>query len=185
VLPADEGFCYYPFGGSMVLERITRLKPEDVETALRRALRRRRGSLAAVEAAGAATVFTIAQPDLYAMLLAAEVRFAALLPWHIAAFEESGSVKLAAVSPVEFARAFDRPELDAPAAAAENFLNEILDEAARPLTLTAGSGGHAESGIGATEDQMNMRGTVPQRIDNRGSKVEELAGTGEQDSRGG
>jgi len=32
---------------------------------------------------------------------------------------------------------------------------------------------------------MNMRGTVPQRIDNRGSKVEELAGTGEQDARGG
>jgi hypothetical protein len=117
------------------------------------------------------------------MLLAAEVRFAALLPYHIAAFVESGSVKLAAVSPVEFARTFHRPELDAPAAAAENFLNEILDEAARPLTLAAG--GHAESGIGATEDQMNMRGTVPQRIDNRGSKVEELAGTGEQDARGG
>jgi hypothetical protein len=153
----------------MVLERITRLKPEDVETALRRALRRRRGSLAGVEPAGAATVFTIVQPDLYS----------------IAAFEESGSIRLAAVSPVEFARAFHRPELDAPAAAAENFLNEILDEAARPLTLAAGSGGHAESGIGATEDQMNMRGTVGQRIDNRGSKVEELAGTGEQDSRGG
>jgi hypothetical protein len=119
------------------------------------------------------------------MLLAAEVRFAALLPYHIAAFEESGSIRLAAVSPVEFARAFHRPELDAPAAAAENFLNEILDEdeAARPLTLAAG--GHAESGFGATEDQMNMRGTVGQRIDNRGSKVEELAGTGEQDSRGG
>ena len=105
--------------------------------------------------------------------------------YHIAAFEESGSIKLAAASPVEFARALGRPDLDAPAAAAENFLNEILDEAARPLTLAAGSGGHAESGIGATEDQMNMRGTVPQRIDNRGSKVEELAGTGEQDSRGG
>ena len=169
----------------MVLERITSLKPEDVETALRRALRRRRGSLAGVEPAGTATVFTIVQPDLYAMLLAAEVRFAALLPYHIAAFEESGSVKLAAVSPVEFARALGRPDLDAPAAAAEKFLNEILDEAARPLTLAAGRGGHAESGIGATEDQMNMRGTVPQRIDNRGSKVEELAGTGEQDARGG
>jgi len=185
MLPADAGFCYDPFGGSMVLERVTSLKAKDVETALRRALRRRRGSLAGIEPAGAATVFTIVQPDLYAMLLAAEVRFAALLPYHIAAFEESGSIKLAAASPVEFARALGRPDLDAPAAYAENFLNEILDEAARPLTLAAGSGGHAESGIGATEDQMNMRGTVPQRIDNRGSKVEELAGTGEQDSRGG
>jgi len=167
----------------MVIERVTSLKPQDVETALRRALRRRRGSLAAVEQAGAATVFTVVQPDLYAMLLAAEIRFAALLPCHIAAFEEGGSLKLAAVSPVGFSRALGRPDLDAPAVAAENFLNEILDEAARPLTLAAG--GHAESGIGATEDQMNMRGTVGQRIDNRGSKVEELAGTGEQDSRGG
>jgi Domain of unknown function DUF302 len=172
-------------GGSMFLERITSLKPEDVETALRRALRRRRGSLAAVEQAGAATVFTVVQPDLYAMLLAAEVRFAALLPCHIAAFEEAGSLKLAAVSPVGFARALGRPGLEAAAVAAENFLNEILDEAARPLTLATGKGGHAESGIGATEDQMNVRGTVGQRIDNRGSKVEELAGTGEQDSRGG
>jgi hypothetical protein len=32
---------------------------------------------------------------------------------------------------------------------------------------------------------MTMRGAVPERIDSRGSKVEELAGTGEQDSRGG
>ena len=30
-----------------------------------------------------------------------------------------------------------------------------------------------------------MRGTVPQRIDGHGSKVEEMAGTGEQDSPGG
>ena len=167
----------------MVIQRITSLKPEDVETALRRAVRRRRGSLAGVEQAGAATVFTVVQPDLYAMLLAAETRFAALLPFRIAAFEEAGNLKLAAVSPVGFARALGRPDLDAPAAAAENFLSEILDEAARPLTLAAG--GHAESGIGATEDQMNMHGTVGQRIDSRGSKVEELAGTGEQDARGG
>jgi len=167
----------------MVIERITSLKPQDVETALRRALRRRRGSLAAVEQAGTATVFTVVQPDLYTMLLAAETRFAAMLPCRIAAFEEAGSLKLAAVSPIGFAHALGRPNLDAPAVAAENFLNEILDEAARPLTLAAG--GHADSGIGATEDQMNMRGTVGQRIDNRGSKVEELAGTGEQDTRGG
>ena len=167
----------------MIIERITSLKPQDVETALRRALRRRRGSLAAVEPAGAATVFTVVQPDLYSMLLAAEIRFAALLPCHIVAFEEAGSLKLAAVSPVGFARALGRPDLDAPAVSAENFLNEIIDEAARPLTLAAG--GRAESGIGATEDQMNMRGTVGQRIDSRGSKVEELAGTGEQDARGG
>ena len=41
------------------------------------------------------------------------------------------------------------------------------------------------SGIGATEGQMDVRGTVPQRIDRLGTKIEDLAGTGEQDSPGG
>lgn len=41
------------------------------------------------------------------------------------------------------------------------------------------------SGIGATEDQMNMVGTVPQRIDRLGTKVEDLAGSGGHDSKGG
>jgi len=41
------------------------------------------------------------------------------------------------------------------------------------------------SGIGATEDQMNTRGTVPQRIDRLGTKVEDLAGCGGHDSKGG
>ena len=41
------------------------------------------------------------------------------------------------------------------------------------------------SGIGATEDQMDIRDTVPQRIDRRGTKVEDEAGTGEHDSYGG
>jgi hypothetical protein len=30
-----------------------------------------------------------------------------------------------------------------------------------------------------------MRDTVPQRIDPEGTKIEDLAGTGEQDSQGG
>jgi 3-isopropylmalate dehydrogenase len=37
----------------------------------------------------------------------------------------------------------------------------------------------------ATEDLVNMRATVPQRIDTHGSKVEEMAGTGAIDSKGG
>jgi hypothetical protein len=41
------------------------------------------------------------------------------------------------------------------------------------------------SGIGATEDQVDMRDTVPQRIDRFGTKVEDLAGTGEHDGSGG
>jgi hypothetical protein len=40
-------------------------------------------------------------------------------------------------------------------------------------------------GIGATEDETDMKDTVPQRIDSHGTKVEDLAGTGEHDSPGG
>ena len=39
--------------------------------------------------------------------------------------------------------------------------------------------------LGATEEQMNARGKVPQRIDKLGSKMEDLAGTGQQDAPGG
>ena len=39
--------------------------------------------------------------------------------------------------------------------------------------------------IGATEDQVDLRDTVPQRINQQGTKVEDLAGTGEQDAPGG
>jgi hypothetical protein len=39
--------------------------------------------------------------------------------------------------------------------------------------------------IGATEDQVDLKDTVPQRINREGTKVEDLAGTGEQDAPGG
>jgi hypothetical protein len=41
------------------------------------------------------------------------------------------------------------------------------------------------SGIGATEDQIDMRATIGQRIDKIGTKVEDEAGTGQIDSSGG
>ncbi|MBZ5620954.1 MAG: hypothetical protein LAQ69_19835 [Acidobacteriia bacterium] len=41
------------------------------------------------------------------------------------------------------------------------------------------------SGIGATEDQMSTRGAIPQRIDKKGTKIEDMAGTGEHDGSGG
>jgi hypothetical protein len=41
------------------------------------------------------------------------------------------------------------------------------------------------SGIGATENEIDMRDTVPQRIDKHGTKVEDEAGTGVHDSAGG
>jgi hypothetical protein len=39
--------------------------------------------------------------------------------------------------------------------------------------------------IGATEDQVDMKDTIGQRIDNKGTRVDDMAGTGEQDSPGG
>jgi len=39
--------------------------------------------------------------------------------------------------------------------------------------------------VGATEEQVDMKDTVPQRIDKQGHKVEDMAGTGEHDSQGG
>jgi hypothetical protein len=42
-----------------------------------------------------------------------------------------------------------------------------------------------DSGIGATEDQVDLKDTVPQRIDRHGNKVEDMAGTGQHDSAGG
>jgi len=38
---------------------------------------------------------------------------------------------------------------------------------------------------GATEDQVSMVGTVPERVNKHGTKIEDLAGTGEHDSMGG
>lgn len=39
--------------------------------------------------------------------------------------------------------------------------------------------------VGATEDQVSMVGTVPERVNKHGDKIEDVAGTGEHDSLGG
>jgi hypothetical protein len=41
------------------------------------------------------------------------------------------------------------------------------------------------SGIGARESEMDIQDTIGQRIDDKGTKLEDLAGTGEGDSPGG
>jgi hypothetical protein len=45
--------------------------------------------------------------------------------------------------------------------------------------------GRKDSDHGATEDQVDMRATIGQRIDNKGTRVDDEAGTGEIDSSGG
>ena len=41
------------------------------------------------------------------------------------------------------------------------------------------------SSIGATENQVSMMGTVPERVNTHGTKIEDVAGTGQHDSVGG
>lgn len=44
---------------------------------------------------------------------------------------------------------------------------------------------HTLAHIGATEDQVSMVGTVPERVNKHGVKIEDMAGTGQHDSLGG
>ena len=53
------------------------------------------------------------------------------------------------------------------------------------LTIRSKEHNQELSGIGAREEEVDLKDTIPQRIDRKGTKVEDLAGTGEQDSPGG
>jgi Domain of unknown function (DUF4342) len=53
-----------------------------------------------------------------------------------------------------------------------------------PLRAAASSSG-TTSGFGATEDLVSMKHTVAQRIDSKGTKVEDLGGVGGNDAKGG
>jgi len=154
----------------MVIERLSTLKLVDVEPNLRNAAQRMGATVVHRELVNGAAVFSIAHPVLYERLLSTEMRFAVFLPCRVAAFEYRGGLKLIVMSPVQFARDLHHPEVATAAAALENVLVEILVDLEH---------------FASTEEQMDMRDTVAQRIDSHGSKIEDLAGTGEQDSRGG
>jgi hypothetical protein len=65
---------------------------------------------------------------------------------------------------------------------------EVVVERAHAAGATSASGhgaGATDSSVGATENEMSMSGTLPQKIDKLGTKVEDLGGTGEHDSQGG
>jgi hypothetical protein len=90
------------------------------------------------------------------------------------------------MSPLDFCRLLNRPDLAPLALPLENLLRSILDEASKPSdAIMQAAGGKRHGGLGATEEQMSLRGAIPQRIDQRGTKVEELGGTGEHDAQGG
>jgi hypothetical protein len=93
---------------------------------------------------------------------------------------------LQALTPSEFCRILGRPDLEPLAAPMDKVLLGILEDAAAPLTVSARvRPGIETSRWGATEDQVNMQATVAQRIDYRGTKIEDEAGTGAHDSPGG
>jgi hypothetical protein len=151
-----------------------------IEAGLCAAAGRRRGHLLAVSRfghliPGNSAAFTLCFTQLYAPLLAADVRFAALLPVRIAVCPQGEGYLLETISCGAFARLLERPDLDT--RPLDRVLREVMEEAAH--------GPDRDAGHPATEDQVNMRAAVPQRIDCRGTKIEELAGTGAIDSQGG
>ncbi|MCC7497487.1 MAG: DUF302 domain-containing protein [Bryobacterales bacterium] len=175
------------------------LKLSEVELALRRATLRHEVHLLAVNRMDHAfttdaakfnptvMVFTLCQPQLYAALLSADARLSAFLPCRIAAIGAEEGVELHAANPRSFCQLLNRPDLERLAAPLETLLREVMLDAARPQAATAPSAPATtqQYSIGATEQNVSVRSIVPQRIDCRGTKVEELAGLDKHDSAGG
>jgi uncharacterized protein (DUF302 family) len=132
-----------------------------------------------------ATVFTLCRPDLSAALLETDIRFASFVPCRITALENRGSVTLEALSPAEMCALVGRPDLVPLAAPLEKFLRPIMEEAARPVAAAQAHAAAHGHGPGATEGMINVRAPIPQRLDCKGTKVEEIAGTGQHDAQGG
>lgn len=170
---------------------------DGIESALRQAAQRHQASISGVAHVGQhlreagvdgdALSFSLSIPDLYAALLEAEIRMSIFLPCRIVAYTRGEQVELETVSPLDFCRVLDRSDLTLLAMPLEKVLRKIMQEAAAPRDVPAhaAAGGVHREGLGATEEQMSRRGAIPQRIDSRGTKVEELGGTGEHDAQGG
>ncbi|MCS6951850.1 MAG: DUF302 domain-containing protein [Bryobacterales bacterium] len=172
-------------------------KLEAVEPALRSAAQRHGAQIISVlhlgqllrdrqrKPARDAIVFSVCQPDLSAALLAEEMRFAAYLPCRIAAYEEGDGVVLEAIAPTEVCGLLGRPDLEGAALRLETSLLAVMQEASRAVAAAHEPAVAPGGGVGATEEQVALRRVVPQRIDAHGTKVEEIAGTGQHDSAGG
>jgi Domain of unknown function DUF302 len=153
---------------------------DQIEAALRRAAERYRGSLVATGLVGEAVGFTVCLSDLSAPLLRADIRFSTFLPCRISAWAQGDGVILESISPRDYCRLLHRPELEPLLEPLEETLRLVLDEAAHGHHASATAREHL-----ATEEQVNMRAALPQRVDCHGTKVEELGGTGVHDAQGG
>ena len=119
----------------------------------------------------AAIALTLCFSELYATLLAADIRFAAFLPLRVAVCEKAGGTFLESISPRECCRDLHRLDLEPMAMRLEERLRSVIESAAISAALVTEP--HSR-----TEDQVNMRAALPQRVDCRGTKIEDLAGTG-------
>jgi uncharacterized protein (DUF302 family) len=172
-------------------------KLEEMEAALCRAAPKHGAHILAVTALGSllsdearkathdAISFTVCHTELYGALLAADIRFAAFLPCRIAAISRPDGVVLETVSPVHFCHKMNRSDLDRLVAPLETVLRELMMDAARAEAPQPSRAASADSSLGAHEGQVSMRGSIPQRIDCHGTKIEDLAGTGDVDAPGG
>ncbi len=138
----------------------------------------RTGAAGACAEPAAAMSLTLCFTELYAPLLAADIRFAAFLPARVAVCENSAGTFIETISPRECCRVLHRPDLEPAAARLEDWLRGVIECASVSAASVA-------EPYKATEDQVNMRATLPQRVDCVGTKIEDLAGTGKVDSQGG
>jgi hypothetical protein len=62
----------------------------------------------------------------------------------------------------------------------------VVERSAEPAPGPASPGSPVtDPASGATEDQVNMAGAAPQHMDDKGTRAEDVAGTGEHDALGG
>jgi hypothetical protein len=167
------------------------VKLEDIESVLKAAADGHNAHVTVISHLGRphhaeALVFTFYHPKMHTALLAADIRFAGFLPCRVAAWTEGDGVMLQALAPSEFCHILGRADLEPLATPLDGVLRGILEDAARhPAVAARMRPGVETSRWGATEDQVNMQLTLPQRIDYRGTKIEDEAGTGAHDSPGG
>jgi hypothetical protein len=55
----------------------------------------------------------------------------------------------------------------------------------RVVPNTSATSAATDASVGATEEQVDMKDTVAQRVDKKGTKLEDVAGSGQHDSMGG
>jgi len=169
---------------------------EEMEAALCRAAQRHGAHLVSVtplavllgeEARHAqeALSFSVCHAELYAALLGADIRFAAWLPWRIAAVRTGEHVALEALPPRHACDYLGRPDLVPLAVRLETLLEGLMHEAAQAASAAPPHGRSPDAGLGAHESQMSARRPIPPRIDDHGTKIEDIAGTGKIDAPGG